>query len=269
MEIGERHPRPEKRDLPHMRVAFDQGKLPVRARLELLIEDAEPAEALPIAGPFRAGAVASESAKEQWEVFLREGEDAGEESGVGLESKGGADDALMAYGVPVVRRLGPEKVFVAIRVIFEKVATEAALDGGHQFLREDFREEREELGHEIGGFGREQVDVQGVAPGGGIDVRGECPGELAEDFLGLFPERAKPLVAIRRFIQKGGNRGAREPAATLKVGALEGDPRAVHVELVVQLLRELRHGLADLLRGELVDGAEPFLHQRPVGHLAP
>ena len=155
---------------------------PLGAGLELLIEDAEPAEAvLPVAGPLGAGAIAAEAAEEEGKIFPGEDEDAGEEGGVLLEGEGGAEDALVADGVPVVGGLGPEEVFVAIDVVLREIAADAGLDGGDERGREDVREEREELGHEVGGLGGEEVDVERVAAGGGIDVGGKGPGELGED----------------------------------------------------------------------------------------
>ncbi len=223
VEIGERDARAEEGDLADMGIALDEGERALGAGLELLVEHAEPAEAvLPVAGPLGAGAIAAEAAEEEGQVLLREAEDAGEQSGILLEGEGGAEDALVADGVPVIGRLGPEEIFVAIDVVLREIAADAGLDGGDEAGRENVREEGEELGHQVGGLGGEEVDVERVAAGGGIDVGGERPGELGEDGEGLVAQRIEPLAALGGLIEQGGDGGAGEAAAALEVSALEG-----------------------------------------------
>ncbi len=252
------HARPELRDAAHVLVALEKGKLSAGARLQLLIEDGEPTEAVaPIANAFGASSVLGKTAEEVRQALPREPEHSRQQRRVFDLGQGRSQHTLMTNRVPIVRRFRPVELVEIFDVVFPDVRAQPLANTRLKRRRNHVAKQIEHFRHEVGGLRAEKIDLHRflaadviVMP---VDVRGQRPGNFLENG-GELIEKGRGYGSDMRIIRSGHQQrchGAPQSPTALKVDAFKCEPMPRGPEAGVELIGQGWQRLAALGQGPL------------------
>ncbi len=168
--------------------------------LQLGIQEDKPAKTVtPVTGPFRTPAVRAEPLEEIWQFGPHAQQDCGQLLRIIHLRERSSDNTLMAYRIPIVSDLHPMEI--AGKIICKDRAMQALPHICLQLRRKDRAEHIENLRHEIGRLGAEEIDLHRILPGDIVycaNSRGQgAPNLLLRECPAILSGQKPPNVRVR------------------------------------------------------------------------